>query len=65
MTKKAIIFALVAALAWMVGCDKPPEVQMTSARQAEKTAQGAEVGKYAPEELSKMQDSLKAGLAEL
>lgn len=59
-------FALaVPMVVWLAGCDKPPEEQMTATKAAVDSAVQAEAAKYAPQELAKLQDSLKTALAEV
>jgi len=67
MSWRVIAHALLAVpmVVWLAGCDKPPEEQMTSVKAAVDAAVQAEAGKYAVQELGKLQDSLRAAEAEV
>lgn len=55
----------VPMVVWLAGCDKPPEEQITATKAAVDGAVQAEAAKYAAPELTQLQDSMKAALAEV
>lgn len=63
MRKVALFSALVFALSVM-GCAKPPQMELDAAKQAVDAAKQSEAEKYAPETLKAAQDSLEAANSE-
>jgi hypothetical protein len=56
----ALIMAALALLALMVGCSKPPEVEMQGANAAMSAAQTAEAETYVPDSFRAAMDTLNA-----
>lgn len=64
MMRKVALCSAVALVLAMVGCAKPPQLELDAAKQAVDTAKASEAEKYAPETLRAAQDSLDAANTE-
>lgn len=58
------IAALLTAI-WLVGCEKPPQIEIDNAKAAVENARNAEAEKYATQMFKALKDSLDAGLKEV
>ncbi|MBI4531462.1 MAG: DUF4398 domain-containing protein [Candidatus Latescibacteria bacterium] len=64
MVRKVALYGAVALVLSVVGCAKPPEMELNQAKQDVETAKASEAEKYAPETLRAAQDSLDAANSE-
>jgi hypothetical protein len=63
MLKRGSLVLAVIALLLVVGCSKPPEVEMQNANSSMQAAKGAEAEQYAPESFRVAMDTLNAANA--
>lgn len=63
MVKRGSLALAIIALLLVVGCSKPPEVEMQNASTAMQTARSAEAEAYAPESFRMAMDTLNAATA--
>jgi len=62
---RLLTFVVLLTAAWLMGCEKPPQMEMDSAKKAVETARAAEAEKYATPQFKALQDSLRAAEAEV